>query len=64
VTDAVSIGILQKKEPLISSPLLAALIIIFTEAMIFSSFISAFTILKSGFTNWPPMGQPRRAPGM
>jgi heme/copper-type cytochrome/quinol oxidase subunit 3 len=27
--------------------------------MIFASFISSFIIVKSGFTNWPPAGQPR-----
>lgn len=32
---------------------------IFTEVMVFASFISAYTIVKSSFTNWPPMGQPR-----
>ncbi len=50
---------LVKKEPIISTPLLATLIFIFTEMMIFSSFISSFAIIKSGFENWPPLDQPR-----
>ncbi len=35
------------------------LIFTLTEAMLFSGFISAFMIVKSGATMWPPPGQPR-----
>lgn len=48
-----------KKTSVLSSPVLGMIIFILTEVMIFASFISAHTIVKSGFTNWPPMGQPR-----
>ena len=48
-----------RKTPVLSSQVLGMLIFILTEIMIFASFISAFTIIKSGFTNWPPLGQPR-----
>lgn len=48
-----------KREPIVSSAVLGMLIFIFTEIMIFASFMSSFNIIKSSFTNWPPMGQPR-----
>lgn len=48
-----------RKKQVLSSPVLAVVVFIFTELMIFSSFISSFVIVKSSFTNWPPMGQPR-----
>lgn len=48
-----------KKEPILSNAVLGMLLFILAEIMVFASFISAFTIVKSGFTNWPPMGQPR-----
>lgn len=48
-----------KKGQVLSNPVLGMMIFIFTEIMIFASLLSAFTIVKSGFTNWPPMGQPR-----
>ncbi|OGP07414.1 MAG: hypothetical protein A2048_05855 [Deltaproteobacteria bacterium GWA2_45_12] len=48
-----------KRSPVVSSPVLGMLIFILTEIMVFASFISAFNIIKSGFNNWPPLGQPR-----
>lgn len=56
-----SVSIVQtvKREPIISSAVLGMFIFILTEVMVFASFISAFNIIKSSFTNWPPLGQPR-----
>ncbi len=48
-----------KKNPIISSPMMGALIFIFVESMFFASFISAYFIVRSGAINWPPFGQPR-----
>lgn len=50
---------MSKKPPVLSSQVLGMVVFILTEVMVFASFISAFTIVKSGFNNWPPMGQPR-----
>jgi heme/copper-type cytochrome/quinol oxidase subunit 3 len=35
------------------------LIFVFTEAMLFAGFLSAFTIVRSSALVWPPPGQPR-----
>jgi cytochrome c oxidase subunit III len=49
-----------RRRQLISSGVLAMLVVIMTEVMMFSGFISAFVILKSGAPQgWPPPGQPR-----
>jgi cytochrome c oxidase subunit 3 len=48
------------REPLVSSAVLATLIFIAAEVMLFSGFISGFAILKAGSAGvWPPPGQPR-----
>jgi len=44
---------------LVPSPVLAMLIFVFTEVMLFSGFISAFTIMRGSEVIWPPPGQPR-----
>lgn len=49
----------QARRRLISNEVLGMLIFTLTEAMLFSGFISAFMIVKSGATMWPPPGQPR-----
>jgi cytochrome c oxidase subunit III len=38
---------------------MAMLIFVFTEVMLFSGFISAFTIMRGSAVLWPPPGQPR-----
>lgn len=35
------------------------LIFVVTEVMLFSGFISAFTITRASYNTWPPLGQPR-----
>ena len=48
------------REPLVSSAVLATLIFIAAEIMLFAGFISGFAILKAGSAGiWPPPGQPR-----
>ncbi len=47
------------RNPAISNEVLGMIIFILTEIMIFASCFSAYNIVKSSFTNWPPMGQPR-----
>ncbi|MDO8518783.1 MAG: cytochrome c oxidase subunit 3 [Deltaproteobacteria bacterium] len=47
------------KKPVLSSPVLGVVLFILAEVMMFAAFISAFVIVKSSYTNWPPMGQPR-----
>ena len=48
-----------RKIPLLPNQVLGVAIFILAEVMVFAAFISAFVIVKSGFTNWPPLGQPR-----
>lgn len=48
------------KRPIIPNEVLGILLFIGAEVMMFSGFISAFTIVKSGsMMEWPPPGQPR-----
>ena len=48
------------REPLVSSAVLATLIFVAAEIMLFAGFISGFAILKAGSAGvWPPPGQPR-----
>jgi heme/copper-type cytochrome/quinol oxidase subunit 3 len=44
---------------LVPSAVFAMLIFVFTEVMLFSGFISAFTIMRGSAILWPPPGQPR-----
>jgi len=43
----------------VASSVLAMLIFVVTEVMLFSGFISAFTIMRGSAVLWPPPGQPR-----
>jgi len=51
----------RKGEKLLPDGVLGMLLFIFTEAMLFAGFISAFIIVKSQAAGqmWPPFGQPR-----
>jgi cytochrome c oxidase subunit 3 len=51
----------RKGENLLPDGVLGMLLFIFTEAMLFAGFISAFIIVKSQAAGqmWPPFGQPR-----
>ena len=53
-----------EKTPVLSSPVLGMILFVLAEIMVFAAFISAFIIVKSNFTNWPPMGQPRLPVGV
>ena len=44
---------------LIPSAVLAMLVFVVTEIMLFSGFVSAFTIMRGSAVLWPPPGQPR-----
>lgn len=50
---------LQQRKPPIPSGVLGTLIFVMTEIMLFLGFISAFTIVKAGAIEWPPLDQPR-----
>ena len=41
------------------SAVVAMLIFVVTELMLFAGFISAFTITRAAYNTWPPIGQPR-----
>jgi cytochrome c oxidase subunit 3 len=45
--------------PLVPSGVMAMLIFVFAELMLFAGLISAFTITRAGALVWPPPGQPR-----
>ena len=47
------------RKPLISNGVLGMFIFVFTEIMFFSAFISAYLIIRSNESVWPPWGQPR-----
>jgi len=47
------------RTPLVPNGVMGMLIFVFTELMLFSAFMSAFTIIKSSSVAWPPPGQPR-----
>lgn len=47
------------RTPLIGNGAMAMLIFTFTELMVFSALISAFTIIRAAALAWPPPGQPR-----
>jgi cytochrome c oxidase subunit 3 len=50
---------MSQRTPVIPSGVLAMSLFIFTEVMLFSGFISAFSIFKAGSIVWPPPNQPR-----
>jgi heme/copper-type cytochrome/quinol oxidase subunit 3 len=49
----------SRRQPVVPSAVVAMLIFVFTEAMLFAGLISAFTILRAGALVWPPPDQPR-----
>ena len=49
----------RPRPPLVPSPVLGVLIFVVTEIMLFSGFVSAFTIMRGSAVIWPPPGQPR-----
>ncbi len=48
-----------RPRPILPSPVLAMLIFVIAEMMMFAGLMSAFLIVKSGALGWPPPGQPR-----
>ena len=44
---------------LVPSGIMAMLIFVVTEVMLFAGFVSAFTIMRTSALVWPPPGQPR-----
>jgi cytochrome c oxidase subunit 3 len=51
----------ERREPLIPSGVLATLLFVFTEVMLFAGLVSAHGIAKASIRGgiWPPPGQPR-----
>ena len=49
----------RPRPPLLPSAVLGVLIFVVTEIMLFSGFVSAFTIMRGSAVIWPPPGQPR-----
>ena len=46
-------------QPLVSNGVIGMFLLISTEVMMFSGFISAFLVARANFSTWPPLGQPR-----
>ena len=44
---------------IVPSPVLAMLLFLFTEVMLFCALISAYVVLRGQAGAWPPIGQPR-----
>ena len=49
----------RPRTPVVPSAVLAMLIFVAVEVMLFSGFVSAFTIMRGSAVIWPPPGQPR-----
>jgi cytochrome c oxidase subunit 3 len=49
----------SRHQQVVPSSVMAMLIFVFTEVMLFAGLISAFAIVRSGAPDWPPPGQPR-----
>lgn len=47
------------RRPLIPSPVLGMAIFLVTEVMLFAGLLSAYWVLRGGYAQWPPPGQPR-----
>jgi cytochrome c oxidase subunit III len=47
------------REAVAPNAVIGMLIFVVTEIMLFSGFISAFTITRAAYNTWPPIGQPR-----
>ncbi len=63
MTDA-AVSVASRPEPrpgraLVPSAVMATLLFVFTEAMLFAGLISAHAIVKAGAQAWPPLDQPR-----
>lgn len=50
---------LPRREPLVSSGVAAMVLMVFTEMMFFAGLLSAWEIMRTKATTWPPLGQPR-----
>jgi cytochrome c oxidase subunit 3 len=48
-----------RRQPVGPNAVIGMLIFVVTELMLFSGFISAFTITRAAYNTWPPIGQPR-----
>ncbi len=53
------VATIQKRTPAIPSGVIAMLLYVATEVMLFMGFISAFSIYKASSLLWPPADQPR-----
>jgi heme/copper-type cytochrome/quinol oxidase subunit 3 len=49
----------RPRTPVVPNAVLAMLIFVAVEVMLFSGFVSAFTIMRGSAVIWPPPGQPR-----
>jgi len=49
----------RPRPPVVPNAVLGTLIFVATEVMLFSGFVSAFTIMRGSALIWPPPGQPR-----
>jgi heme/copper-type cytochrome/quinol oxidase subunit 3 len=49
----------SRREPLVPNGVMGMLIFVVAESMLFAGLISAFTIIRSGASVWPPPDQPR-----
>ena len=49
----------RRRTEVVPSAVLGMMIFVVTEIMLFSGFISAFTIMRGSAVVWPPPGQPR-----
>lgn len=48
-----------RSQKVVSDGVMGMILLIATAAMFFAGLISAYIVNRSGFTTWPPMGQPR-----
>lgn len=48
-----------RREPLIPSAVLGMVVFLVTEVMLFAGLLSAYWVLRAGYAQWPPVGQPR-----
>jgi len=51
--------IAPRRQPVGPNAVVGMLIFVFTELMMFTGFISAFSIVRAAYNTWPPIGQPR-----
>jgi cytochrome c oxidase subunit 3 len=55
--------VVPRRQSVGPSSVIGTLIFVVTELMMFSGFISAFTITRAAYNTWPPIGQPRLPAG-